>query len=61
MDRYGAARFRGSLDVDRGNGGGLRFACMPCYLQRMFAPGAMMTTTIMTIPLGEGECRSVLV
>jgi len=27
----------------------------------MSAFGAIMTTTIMTIPLGEGECRSVLV
>jgi len=27
----------------------------------MSAFGVMTTTTIMTIPLGEGECRSVLV
>jgi len=27
----------------------------------MSAFRVMMTTTIMTIPLGEGECRSVLV
>jgi len=27
----------------------------------MSAFGVMMTTTITTIPLGEGECRSVLV
>jgi hypothetical protein len=32
-----------------------------CYRRRMSAFGVMMTTTIMTIPLGEGECRSVLV
>ena len=31
------------------------------YGRRMFAVRAMMTTTIMIIPLGEGECRSVLV
>jgi hypothetical protein len=31
------------------------------YRRRMSAVRAIMTTTIMTIPLGEGECRSVLV
>jgi hypothetical protein len=31
------------------------------YNQPMSAFGVMTTTTIMTIPLGEGECRSVLV
>ena len=39
----------------------LRCAGVAWYVRRMFAPGALMTTTIMTIPLGEGECRSVLV
>jgi hypothetical protein len=40
---------------------GLRAGLGAWYGRRMFAVCAMMTTTIMTIPLGEGECRSVLV
>ena len=38
----------------------LRSAPPPWYGRRMSALRAITTTTMTTIPLGEGECRSVL-